>query len=87
MAHRYAEVLVPLLLEAGAKVNVKRHKDAWTALHLAVLLGKAEVVKQLVVFGDADVHAQGQLGVTPTDLAIKQRLYQLADFMTWSSFD
>jgi serine/threonine-protein phosphatase 6 regulatory ankyrin repeat subunit B len=59
--------MLRFLLRKGAHVDARR-KGIETPLHLAVFLGRADVVNMLLAHG-ADVHARGNFGQTPMHLA------------------
>jgi ankyrin repeat protein len=59
--------MLRFLLTKGASVDARR-KGIETPLHIAVFLGRPDVVKVLLAHG-ADVHAQGNFGHTPMHLA------------------
>ena len=81
VCHGYAKDLVSILLDAECQVDVQRKGDLWTPLHLAVMLGKLEVVRLLVIKGDSDINKKDVLGKLPYDLAVKYRMGQIADFL------
>jgi ankyrin repeat protein len=59
--------MLRFLLSKGASVDVRRG-GIETPLHIAVFLGRADVVNVLLAHG-ADVHARGNFGQTPMHLA------------------
>jgi ankyrin repeat protein len=60
---------VRLLLAAGAEMGAW-DTEGQTALHLAAMMGKADVCELLVKDG-ADVGVKDNFGATPSDLAIQ----------------
>lgn len=63
-------VLVKLLLDKGAKVNVASGLAKETPLHTAVRTGNIEIIKLLLNKG-ADIHKQNEADETPLSLAKK----------------
>ena len=59
--------MLRFLLKNGASVDARR-KGVETPLHLAVFLGRANVVNVLLAHG-ADIHARGNFGQRPIHLA------------------
>ena len=70
--------LVPALLSSSAKVNQQRWTDSWTPLHLAAMMGKESVVKQLLSAG-ANSTLRDDTGLTPGDVAAKYSYPHVAD--------
>lgn len=68
VTHSQAADLVPLLLQAGAKVNQQRWSDGWTALHLAAMLGNENIVNILLEAG-ANSTLKDSEHKTPGDIA------------------
>ena len=63
--------ILRFLLSKGANVDARR-KGTETPLHVAVFLGRADVVTVLLEHG-ADVHARGYFGQTPMHLSRASR--------------
>ncbi len=70
----HAEI-VRILIQKGAVVNHAEH-EGWTALHKACANGHVEVVRLLVQHG-ADTRLRAASGVTPLELAMKTKDFEL----------
>jgi len=57
--------MIKKLLQIGADANAKYYGE--TPLHLAITLGKADVVKALIIDGNADLTLKNDAGKTPVD--------------------
>ena len=80
VCHIYALPLVKVLVEKGADLNVTRNSDGWTALHLAAMFGKADVVHCLLEAG-ADPSIEDDTQYTAEDIAKHYRHHQVADVL------
>jgi len=80
LASSYGEIeMVDSLLKSGADVNIKGHNDM-TALHAAAYSGELEVLKILLKAG-ADVVAKTTNGLTPLDMAKRQKMDKIVQFL------
>ena len=60
-----------LLIDFGAKVDIKHLPTGWTPLHNSARSGNVEVAK-LLIKSEADVNAKDNEGMTPFDVAAKE---------------
>ena len=79
----HAPLLISHLTKAGINLDVQRSTDQWTALHLAVMVGNAEVVKLLYQAG-ADLDKFDIKGMSPKDLARHYRFFHIYDILNRS---
>ena len=80
VCHQHALPLVTILTDKLVQLNPDRHKDGWTPLHLAAMMGKYDVALKLLEAG-ADQFSRAFNGDTPEDIARKYRNFKLADVL------
>ncbi|XP_040571104.1 uncharacterized protein [Lepeophtheirus salmonis] len=75
-----AKTLIPILLAEGAHINVQRKSDGWTALHLAAMFGRSDLVGILLKNG-ANPELKDNEGNKPQEIARKYRFHALSDLL------
>lgn len=83
------EIVEWLIEEKGGDLTLKDAESGWTALHRAMFYGQLATVRLLVQY-NSDLYTRDHLGLSPLDLAMKDRppyvSYDKADFCdvyTW----
>ena len=65
---------------SGAKVDMQRWTDGWTALHMAAMMGLEEVALMLLQAG-ASTHLEDEEGMRPSQVARQWRHTSVADII------